>query len=88
MSKILEMAKNKSKTLGKFVVELRKSRDISQRELAAVINTSGPYVAQIEMDRYRLPLDFVKSLKLILNKQEKTELLEILVRYMKEDCGL
>lgn len=86
MSQILAMTKKK--TVGSFMAEYRASRGVSQRALAAQIDTTGPYIAQIESNKFIFPLAIIKRFMLLLTIEEKQELFEILVESLKEECGI
>lgn len=94
MSQIVTMAVTRSKrkvqkkTIGSFMAEYRASRGVSQRTFADQIGTTGPYVALIESDKYKFPTAILKRFMMVLTKEEKSELFEILVESLKEECGL
>ena len=74
--------------LAKFIKSIRESRDISQAELSEMLGLGRAYVSHLEMGLYQYPLDSLKNLTKLLTKQDKAELLALMIEQVKEDLGV
>lgn len=55
------------KTLGQMVKDKRQARQLTQKELAAIIGCTREYVAQIETDKYKPSYDRLLELARVLD---------------------
>lgn len=70
-------------TFGKFIIEKRKERDLSARQLALQINLSAVYICDIEKDRRVAPReDILEKIAniLMLNKEEREHMFDLAAR--------
>lgn len=70
-----------------WCINFRNTRELSQRELAKMIDVSGAYVAQVETGKFVRPMNYIKKLLPMSTKEEKQEIRDILALMAMEDLG-
>jgi transcriptional regulator with XRE-family HTH domain len=69
----------KPRTIGEFVAYFRGVHELSMRDLAAKIGVTYPYVANIEHDKYDMPIEFCKRMLPLMSAKEKAMMYDALL---------
>lgn len=86
MGQLVEMT-SKNKPLSDFVVNVRKSRGISTRELGKMIGVSGPYVSLVENQGVSMALQFASKLMPMLTIKEKEQLYKLMLAELQKELN-
>lgn len=75
----------KPENMAEYFKAFRASRDLTQEQLALFLNVKRAYVSHLEQGMYTFPRDAIKAILLVLPKNEKLELLELVYAIIKKD---
>jgi DNA-binding XRE family transcriptional regulator len=64
--------------VGEFFAAYRANREVTQRDLAKKLNCKGPYIAQVEGEKFEVPIQVCRKLSKHLDERERAHLNKIL----------